>query len=346
VGVCFFTVVGVGVIIRRRLGSERRRRVFPSYAGGGALPLSEGRRSHTGTRAARRAAPEMSGKAQQTTVARPVSVEGIGLHSGERCGARLLPAEVDSGVVFAIGSAVEVPGRAEFVVGTDRGTVLGAGGLRVGCVEHVMAALYGMGVDNVRVEVEGPELPALDGSAAEWVKALRRARRRRLGAARGGGRLDRPVWASDGDAWVVAVPASGGLSLAVVVDFEGTAAGRQTLWLKLTRRSFARELAPARTFATKEEVEALRAAGLARGGGPENAFAVGRDGYSGPLRFGDEVVRHKALDLVGDVALCGRQLSGQVIAVRPGHRVNVAMARAVGRAFGECRAQEHEARSD
>lgn len=288
----------------------------------------------------------MSGKAQQTTVARPVGVEGIGLHSGERCAVRLLPARGDSGVMFVCGSGAEVPGRAEFVGGTQRGTVLESGGARVGCVEHLMAVLYGTGVDNVRVEVEGPELPALDGSAAQWLKLVRRAGMKRLGAARRVGRLQQPVWESHGDAWMLAAPASRGLSLAVVVDFEGTAAGRQTLWLKLTGRSFAQELAPARTFATMEEVEALRAAGLALGGGPENAFAVDADGYSGPLRFPDEVVRHKALDLVGDLALCGRRFSGQVIAVKPGHRVNVALARALSRAFGECRAEEHEARSD
>ena len=278
--------------------------------------------------------------AEQTTIAQPVIKSGIGLHTGERCAVSLLPAEPDAGVVFVSGG-VEIPGKAEFVVDTRRGTTLGRRSLpggagetpalpgrptQVGCVEHLMAALYGLGVENVRVEVEGAELPALDGCAGEWVKALRRAGLRRLGVARKRRRLDRAVWASDGAAWAVAAPARGGLTLAVGVEFENTAAGRQTLWMRVSPGRFARELAPARTFAMAEELEALRADGLSKGGSLENAFVVGREGYVGELRFEDEVVRHKALDLLGDIALCGGRFEGQVVAVRPSHRVNVELA--------------------
>jgi len=117
------------------------------------------------------------------------------------------------------------------------------------------------------------------------------------------------------------------------VEYEGTAAGRQGLWMRLSRGEFMRELAPARTFALEEEVEALRARGLARGGSADNAFAVGVESYSGPLRFADEVVRHKMLDLVGDLALCGERFEGQVTAVRPSHRLNVELARALRARF-------------
>jgi UDP-3-O-[3-hydroxymyristoyl] N-acetylglucosamine deacetylase len=198
-----------------------------------------------------------------------------------------------------------------------------------------MAALYGMGIDNARVEVEGPEVPACDGSAAEWAELLGRAGCVRLDAERRSGRLRRGVWAVANGGWAVVSPAGPGLSLSVGVDYSGTAAGTQTLWMRVTRSSFARELAPARTFASEEELEALRAEGYALGGSEEHAFAVGRDGYSGALRYPDEVVRHKALDLLGDLALCGWPLQGQVTAVRPGHHLNVQLARAVRAALGE-----------
>ena len=277
----------------------------------------------------------MSTRGEQSTVARPVSKRGIGLHTGEKCAVALLPAEPNAGVVFVCGGGEEVPATAEYVVGTERGTTLGSGKARVGAVEHLLGALYGMGVDNARVEVRGPEVPACDGSAQEWVDLLRESGQRRLGVGREVGKLREGVWAGDGAAWAVAMPGAGGLSLAVGVEYEGTAVGRQTLWLRLTRGRFMRELAPARTFALTEELETLREAGLARGGGKENAFAVGRGGYSGPLRFADEVVRHKTLDLVGDLALCGWRFEGQVVAVRPSHRVNAALARGVRAALAK-----------
>ena len=275
----------------------------------------------------------MSTQGEQVTVAQPVSKEGIGLHTGELCRVTLLPAVSDAGIVFVLGSGEAVPGTADHVVDDERATALGRGQARVRSVEHLLAALYGMQVDNISVKVEGPEAPACDGSAREWVDLLRRAGRRRLGAARQVRRLREAVWVGDGNAWAVAAPARGGLSLAVGVEYEGTAAGRQALWIRLSRGEFMRELAPARTFALREELEALRAKGIARGGSAENAFAVGRDGYSGPLRFPDEVVRHKMLDLVGDLALCGERFEAQVTAVRPSHRMNVELARALRARF-------------
>ncbi len=277
----------------------------------------------------------MGRHAEQTTVAGPVSKEGIGLHSGEKCIVSLLPAEPDAGVVFATKSGIAIPATADFVVDTERGTRLGRGEAAVGGVEHLMAALYGLGVDNVRVEVEGPEIPACDGSAAEWVSLIGAAGLTKLQARRNVERLQRDVWVAAGESWAVASPDGRGLSLAVGVNYRQTVAGQQTLWLRLTKHRFARELAPARTFALAEELPALRSQGLARGGDDSNAFAVGEEAYSGPLRFEDEVVRHKALDLLGDLALCGRRFCGHVWAVRPSHGTNVELARAIRAALGE-----------
>jgi UDP-3-O-acyl N-acetylglucosamine deacetylase len=267
--------------------------------------------------------------AEQTTLARPVTKHGVGLHTGASVSVRLTPAVSDTGVTFVLRSGIEVPATAEFVVDTERATTLGAGGASIGAVEHLMAAVWIAGIDNVRIEADGPEAPACDGSATEWITLLRQAGRRRLGTPRAVRSLRAPVWQGGGESWAVVLPAKAGLSVAVAVDFAGTVAGRQTLWAPSVARRFAGELAPARTFAFEHEVAALRASGLARGGGVENAFTVGRGGYSGPLRFPDEVVRHKALDLIGDLALCGCALRARVIAVRPGHRGNVELARGV-----------------
>ena len=275
----------------------------------------------------------MAKAALQTTLARPVTKEGIGLHTGAPAAVSLLPADPHLGLVFVSEAQVEIPARAEFVVDTRRTTTLGRDGAVVSGVEHVLAALWTMGVDNARIAVRSSEVPACDGSAREWVELIRQAGKTRLGAARRVLPLSQPVWVGGESGWSAALPARA-LSLGVVVEYQGTAAGGQALWLPLTERRFAEELAPARTFCLQQEYEALLASGLARGGSLENAFVVEADGYSGPLRFPDEVVRHKALDLVGDLALCGLRFTGQVIAMRPSHRLNVELARAVQASVG------------
>lgn len=276
--------------------------------------------------------PEAPRGAEQTTIARPVARQGIGLHTGASSTLTLLPADPDAGIIFVSESGVEIPALADHVVATNRATTLGLGAGRVQSVEHLLSALYALGVDNVRAVVAGPEVPACDGSAREWVSLIRRAGRRGLGRPRPAGALPGPVWTGEGESWAMAWPAHR-LLVAVGVHFPETAVGRQGLWLALTGRRYTEELAPARTFAFEWELESLRASGMARGGGAENAFAVGQTGYSGPLRFPDEVVRHKALDLIGDLALCGRRVKAQVVAVRPSHGGNVALARALRKAL-------------
>jgi len=266
------------------------------------------------------------GKApSQTTVARPVTKVGIGLHTGERGTVSLLPARADAGVALVLGSGVEVPANVDWVVDTERGTTLGRDGLLVRGVEHLLAALWALGVDNARIAVDGPEAPACDGSAREWVALIGQAGKKALEAPRRVLALPHPVWAGGERAWALALPARSS-SLAVLVEYAGTAAARQTLWAPLTARRFASDLAPARTFCLQEEYQALLAAGLAKGGSLDNAFVVEANGYSGPLRFPDEVVRHKALDLVGDLSLCGCRFAAQVVAIRPSHRLNIELA--------------------
>ncbi len=268
----------------------------------------------------------MGSQPRQTTLARPVSTEGIGLHTGAVSALTLLPAAPNAGIVFVCPSGEEVPALADHVTSTARATTLGRGGARAASVEHLLSALYGLGIDNVRVELHGEEVPACDGSAREWVALIRQAGVQRLGAPRRRVTLRGAVWAGEKDSWAVALPASR-FTLAVGIDFGDPVVGRQDLWLSVTPGRYARELAPARTFAFQHEVEALLAAGLAKGGNEENALVVGPAGYSRPLRFPDEAVRHKAADAVGDLALCGFRLAAQVVLVRPSHRVCVMLAR-------------------
>ncbi len=266
--------------------------------------------------------------ARQTTLAQPVSLDGLGLHTGAQCSLTLQPAPPDAGLVFLCPSGARVPALAEYVVETRRCTTLGSANTRISTVEHLLSALFGLGVDNALLSISGPEVPACDGSAREWVAVLRRAGLRRLEAPRRELVLSEPVWVGEGEAWGVATPASR-FTLFVGVDFGDAVIGRQRHWLPVTPGRYVRELAAARTFCFAHEVEALRAAGLAQGGSLENALVVGPEGYSQPLRLPDEPVRHKAMDAVGDLALCGGRLRAHVTLVRPSHRLNVALARAV-----------------
>jgi len=204
---------------------------------------------------------------------------------------------------------------------------------RVGTIEHVMAALAGCGIDNAVVEVDGPEPPALDGSAAPFVFLLDCAGILAQDAPRASIEVRRPVRISDGDAFAELRPVARatGLEMALSIDFAAAAIGRQALSLRLTPASFRQELARARTFTMAEEINRLRAAGLAQGGSLDNAVVVdqARVLNLAGLRMPDEFVRHKLLDAVGDLALAGAPLRGRFIAHRTGHTLNQRLLRAL-----------------
>ncbi len=270
---------------------------------------------------------------RQNTVGRPVELSGIGVHGGEPATLTVRPAEEDAGRVFArvdLPGSPEVPALLEFVAGTELCTSLSRGGVRVGSVEHALAALAALDVDNARLELDGPEAPIMDGSFLPYFEAVRdagvepqRTEARVLG-------VDEPVSVAcgDGDASYVALPGEG-LSIAATIDFEHPAIGRQHGAFAIQADEFGRELAGARTFGFRAEGEALRARGMARGAGPENTVVLSADGVEGALRFADEFVRHKVGDLVGDLALLGARAQARVVAERPGHAGNVALARAL-----------------
>jgi UDP-3-O-[3-hydroxymyristoyl] N-acetylglucosamine deacetylase len=264
----------------------------------------------------------------QQTLKAPISCVGVGLHSGVRVSLTFRPAPVGHGIVFRrTDLGLDIPARVDRVVETRLATVLANGDARIGTIEHVMAALAGCGIDNAVVEVDGPEPPILDGSSSPFVFLLDCAGVVAQDAPRGAIEVLRPVRVSDGDAFAELrppIPGTPHLDMALSIDFPAVAIGRQALSLRLTPENFRQELARARTFALAEEIDQLRAAGLAQGGSLENAVVVAQArvlNHTG-LRMPDEFVRHKLLDAVGDLALAGAPLRGRFTAHRAVHTLN------------------------
>ena len=266
----------------------------------------------------------------RTTLAGPSrTYKGVGLHSGADASVRLLPAEAGAGLVFRDrATGQEIPARAANVTDTSRCTRLGLNGVEVQTVEHVLSALAGLGVDDALIETEGGEMPAGDGSAAPFVALVREAGfREHPGATVSPMALLAPVTLSANGGTLMALPAER-LTWTVVLDYPGHPyLGTLAATFDAAGGDYGAEIAPARTFGFLSEIEALRAHGLGLGASRENAVVLGEEGYETPLRFANELARHKLLDLIGDLSLLGRPLLAQVIAVRPGHALNVRLAR-------------------
>jgi len=241
--------------------------------------------------------------------------------------ARILPASPHTGIVFVRTDqdGHTVPARQEYLEATRLSTSLSRNGIRVATVEHLLAALWALGVDNARVEVDGPEVPILDGSAAPFVEALGEVGLKRQNAPRRFLTMLQPISVADGEKRLAIFPAND-LRAAYAIDFSHPAIGYQEKAFRLSPHAFAEELASARTFCLVQDVEAMRRQGLALGGNLSNAVVVGDDGIlNGPLRFPDEFVRHKLLDLIGDLALLGHPLRGHVVGFKGGHRLHAAL---------------------
>ena len=265
---------------------------------------------------------------ERTTLASAAVCAGVGLHTGARVRMALKPAPVGSGVVFERADLdldnVRVPARREHVRSTDLGTTLvNDSGASAATVEHLMAALAGLGVDDVVVELDGPEVPAMDGSSAPFVDLMRRAGLKASPAPRKAIKVLKPVEVTDGARRAVFLP-SLKPAIDVEIEFEDEAIGRQHFHFDVNREAFADLVAPARTFGFRRDLNALLQAGLARGGSMDNAVVLDENGVANPegLRFADEFVRHKALDALGDLYLAGAPILGLYRAARPGHGLN------------------------
>jgi UDP-3-O-[3-hydroxymyristoyl] N-acetylglucosamine deacetylase len=263
----------------------------------------------------------------QRTVAKRVSATGVGLHSGRPATLTLAPAPTDAGITFVrMDLGIEIPARNEYVSDTTLSTNLALGKARVHTVEHVMAALHGMGIDNCRVEVDGPEIPILDGSAAPFTCLVREAGVRSLPAGKRYLVIDQPVEVRDGDKLARLDP-SETFSVEFTADFGHPLITNQSFKVSLGERAFEREVARARTFCFRRDIERMQAMGLARGGSLENAIVVDEFSILNPegLRFPDEFARHKVLDAIGDLALLGVPVVGALVAVKSGHALNQAL---------------------
>ncbi|MBI3790708.1 MAG: UDP-3-O-[3-hydroxymyristoyl] N-acetylglucosamine deacetylase [Gemmatimonadetes bacterium] len=266
------------------------------------------------------------------TIARRAEVAGVGLHLGHPCRLAFVPAASGAGIGFVRSDRPErarVAADAANAVLTERRTQLGEGADAIHTVEHVLAAVAGLGIDDVTIELDAPEPPIADGSAAPFVTALREA-----GIVEHAGTADvlalrHAIRIEDGESRYEAHPA-GALEVNVTIAFPHPMIGTQAGTFAVTPTGFSRELAPARTFGFVHEVEALRARGLIQGASIENAVVLDdRDVVSGPLRWPDEFLRHKALDVVGDLALAGRRVQARIVAHRPSHRGTVQLVRAL-----------------
>jgi UDP-3-O-acyl N-acetylglucosamine deacetylase len=255
-----------------------------------------------------------------------IIIEGIGLHSGQPVKVKIKPAPPGSGIIF-VHEGNRIPATIDQLKSTERGTCLNG----IAVVEHFLSAAYGLGAYDLEVDVEGDELPALDGSALPWVEAIQNLDSRKpcLPAGRQSAEhrtLKRPIKINEGGASIEALPYHG-FKVSFMVKFEGF--GEQTLVFDPEKQSYIKEIAPARTFGYLEETEELKRRGLALGASLGNALVLGKNGYVNKPRFPDELVRHKILDLIGDLALLGQPLRAEIRAVCSGHKLNTDLVRRI-----------------
>jgi UDP-3-O-[3-hydroxymyristoyl] N-acetylglucosamine deacetylase len=262
----------------------------------------------------------------QRSLAAAVSTRGVGLHSGAQVTLTLRPAPPDHGIVFHrvdLPGSPAIPATAAHVVETSLATTLEKNGARVSTVEHLLAALSGVGIDNLRVELDGPEVPILDGSAGPFLYLIKSAGVRVQDAPKSFVVVKKSVTVRDGDKEATLQPCDR-LRIDCSIDFRHPLVPSQSLSLDFSGRGFSRELARARTFGFLRDVERLKAAGLARGGSLENAIVVDEFSILNPegLRYPDEFVRHKALDALGDLALFGHPVIGLLRVSKSGHALH------------------------
>jgi UDP-3-O-[3-hydroxymyristoyl] N-acetylglucosamine deacetylase len=280
--------------------------------------------------------------AQQRTLKNPIHCRGVGLHSGIKVSMTLHPAAPGSGIVFrrtdASGAGAEIAAHWRNVVESSLCTTLSNGeGITIGTVEHLMAALAGAEIDNVLVELDGPEVPIMDGSAAPFVFLIECAGVTEQDAPRRAIRILKQVTVGDGEKSATLMP-DDGFSMSFEIDFASRAISRQDLSIVFDSDSFKSEISRARTFGLLHEVDRLRAAGLARGGSLDNSVVVSGDTIlnEGGLRYADEFVRHKLLDAVGDLYLAGGPIIGHFRGERSGHLLNGKLLEALFTTPGAC----------
>lgn len=275
----------------------------------------------------------------QHTLKKSVKCQGIGLHSGRPVDLTISPAETNSGILFKrsdIQDGEAIPAFMNRVVDTQLATTIGDDDVKISTTEHLLAALTGLGIDNALVELNTSEVPIMDGSAGPFVRLLKKTGLKEQKTLRRLIKITREISYQDGDKSVRILPYDG-FKVSAEIDFEHSLIKQQTYSFELNSKKFVKEIAPARTFGFLEDVEKLRACGLALGGSLENAVVMDKENVLNKdgLRFDDEFVRHKVLDLVGDLTLLGWPLLGHVVATKSGHGDHLGLMQEIA-AHPEC----------
>jgi UDP-3-O-[3-hydroxymyristoyl] N-acetylglucosamine deacetylase len=274
---------------------------------------------------------------QQKTISRIVKYSGVGLFTGEGVELRFKPAPANTGIKFIrtdIASQPKVSANVETLSGSNRMISLGEKGVGVKSVEHVMAALAGLGIDNIEIEINGDEVPAGDGSSLLFTQLLKGTGIKTLEEPKNIFCLQEELKVSNGDASILALPYDKGLSLSYVLDFNGSFLNRQCFEIEMTENNFSTEIAPARTFGLSTIIEEYKKRGWGKGVTDENSLILNEDGTitkplsmaPANLRFPDECVRHKILDIIGDLYLTNLTLHARIVATKSGHYLNTCMA--------------------
>lgn len=277
---------------------------------------------------------------KQRTIAETVSYSGIGLHTGSLTTVTFKPAPADTGIVFCrtdVDASPVIPALVDNVVDVSRGTTIGMGKVKIHTIEHAMASLAGLGIDNIYIEVDADEIPVGDGSALPVLNTLLKAGVVELDSEKQYITVDHPVYYRKDDVTLSILP-SDELRITMTIAYDHPTVGTQYASFTITEDTFKTDLAPARTFCFLREVKMLQDAGLIRGGSLESAVVIGDDGIlNDTLRFPDEFVRHKILDLLGDTYLLGYPLKGHIIGAKCGHEKNVNFSKQIQKVYASAR---------
>jgi len=268
---------------------------------------------------------------RERTIKREIRCSGIGLHSGQEVNLTLKPAPARSGILFKrvdLGGLI-IPLKEEYIADSWHATSIVKGDVQISTVEHLLGALYALGVDNIVIELTSCEVPIMDGSAAPFIWLLHQAGFKRLPVPRRYIQIKKPIRVDEEGRSIAVYPADS-FKISYLIEFEHPLVRRQFLSLPITPKNFVEEIAPSRTFGFLKEVELLRRKGLARGGSLDNAIIIGDDSIlNQKLRFPDEFVRHKILDAIGDLAFLGAPILGHIVAFRAGHSLHLRLVQKI-----------------
>lgn len=263
----------------------------------------------------------------QKTIKKEIAIRGIGVHTGEKSSLIMKPAAPDTGITFRK-DGTTIPALIEFATPVEFGTALEYKKTKIRGYEHLLSCLYGLGIDNIICEIDGKEAPALDGSALSFIKAIEEAGICVQNKGKLTKRIESPVYLTYNDAFVMAVPDED-FRVSYLLDYGVKYPGIQYINLEIHPESYKKEIGGARTYTFMRWIDDLRKKGLIKGGSLENAIVIDEDGPVGsnPLRFADEFVRHKVLDLIGDLALIGYPVKGHIFGIKSGHKTNISFVK-------------------